>query len=304
MTAAVATCAKSTLNLKASTWKKVRIYQLATLQEFFGGKNLTEITTDEIESYRRVRSSAIRASSVNNELRVLRTVLNYAAEMSYPTAKPKMKRLPQRGQGRTQSWTEKDLARLFAEARRESHELVRLLVFLANTGCRKGEALACEWDWIDFDEAMIRIPSNAYWQPKNGKPREVPMSDACCSVLAGPRLSNRWVFPKSSGERYVDFPKDAFWAARDRAKLVGGPHTLRHTCASHFLRAVPDLFLLGQVLGHSHQRVTELYTHLLPGHLARARNAVNLGPTLQTVAETVAKKAETPESTKKIHSRH
>jgi hypothetical protein len=67
---------------------------------------------------------------------------------------------------------------------------------------------------------------------------------------------------------------------------------------------VPDLFLLAHVLGHSHQRVTELYAHLLPDHLARARNAVNLGPTLQTVAATVATKAETAKFPKKIHTRH
>jgi integrase len=107
------------------------------------------------------------------------------------------------------------------------------------------------------------------------------MSDACRAVLTGPRASARWVFPKGSGDRYVDFPKDAFWAARKRAKLSGGPHTLQHIFASHFLQKVPDLFLLAHVLGHSHQRVTELYAHLLPDHLARARNAVNFGPTLQ-----------------------
>jgi hypothetical protein len=52
----------------------------------------------------------------------------------------------------------------------------------------------------------------------------------------------------------------------------GGPHKARHTFASHFLRARPDLFLLGRVLGRSHSRVTELYGHLLPDHLAEARN--------------------------------
>jgi integrase len=179
-----------------------------------------------------------------------------------------------------------------------------MLVFLANTGCRKGEAIACEWDWIDFDSNMIRIPSNEAWQPKNGKPREVPISGACMSVLTGPRASERWVFPKVSGERYVDFPKDRFWAARNRAKLTGGPHTLRHTFASHFLRAVPDISLLALVLGHSHTRVTELYAHLLPGHLERARNAVNLAPALQTMAATMATKTESAILPKKTHKRH
>ena len=66
-------------------------------------------------------------------------------------------------------------------------------------------------------------------------------------------------------------------ARRDDPKapaLKGGPHKARHTYASHFLRTRPDLFLLGRVLGHSHSRVTELYGHLLPDHLAEARNVV------------------------------
>ncbi|MGO8999391.1 MAG: tyrosine-type recombinase/integrase [Polyangiaceae bacterium] len=232
------------------------------------------------------------------------TVLRYAEELGYPTAKPRLRKLPPRGQARVNVWTLAEINGLLAEARKESSELLRMFVFLLNTGCRKGELLACEWDWIDFDAEMIRIPSTEYWQAKNGLPREVPMSDACRAVCSVPRASARWVFPKASGERYVEFPKDAFWAARKRAGLTGGPHTFRHTFASHFLQSVPDLFLLAQVLGHSHHRVTELYAHLLPDHLARARNAVNLGPVLQTVARTVAAGTGSSNSSTKIHKRH
>ena len=34
--------------------------------------------------------------------------------------------------------------------------------------------------------------------------------------------------------------------------------------------------LLAQILGHSHTRVTEIYAHLTPEHLARARNMVSI----------------------------
>ena len=34
-----------------------------------------------------------------------------------------------------------------------------------------------------------------------------------------------------------------------------------------------DLLLTARVLGHSHERVTEIYAHLLPGHLDRAKDA-------------------------------
>jgi hypothetical protein len=59
--------------------------------------------------------------------------MNYAADIGYPAAKPKIKKLPQRGQRRAQAWTSEALARLFAQARKESPELVRLLAFPVHT---------------------------------------------------------------------------------------------------------------------------------------------------------------------------
>jgi integrase len=290
-------------NLKPSTWKNSRRYQLATLMAFFRGSRLTSITTEEVERYKRDRLKDVGRTSVNNETRLLGTVLRYARDLGYPCATPKIKRLKPLGEGRVRTWTQDEVGRLFEESRKEPGELARILIFLANTGCRKGEALAAEWDWMDFESEMIRIPSNAYWQPKNGLPREIPMSDRCRAILSMPRASDRWVFPNMWKGRYTVFPKQLFLAARKRAKLKGGVHTLRHTFASVFLKNVPDLFLLSQVLGHSHERVTELYAHLLPEHLARARNAVNLGPTLKTMVPTMAKAKKTQNLPRKTGTR-
>ena len=87
------------------------------------------------------------------------------------------------------------------------------------------------------------------------------------------------------GDRYAFWPKLQFDRARKAARLQGGPHTLRHTFASHFLKQVPDLFLLARVLGHSDTRVTKLYSHLLPEHLARARNAVRFALPVHVTAK-------------------
>ncbi len=72
-----------------------------------------------------------------------------------------------------------------------------------------------------------------------------------------------------------EFPDNAWRrVVVEHAKLKGGPHKARHTFASHLLAAKPDLFLLGRILGHSHSRVTELYSHLIPEHLVAARDVV------------------------------
>ncbi len=274
-------------NLKESTWRKSRKYQVANLIEFFGSMRLTAIDTGVVEDFKSERIDEVGRTTVNNELRLLGTILRYGRELGFPCGTPKIVKLKV-GERRVRAWTRDELELLFVKARSISVDLQRMIIFLVNTGCRKGEAIAAEWDWIDFDAGMIRIPSNEYWQPKNGKPREVPMSDACRAILSLSPKSDRWVFPNRSLRRYAEFPKDLFWDARDAAGLTGGVHQLRHTFASHFLQEVPDLFLLAQVLGHSHQRTTELYAHLLPGHLERARNAVNLGPKLETMVRTMA----------------
>lgn len=263
-------------HLRESTWNKVRQYQVGTLINHFGGLKLTEITTAEVERFKTSRK--VGATSVNNELRVLSVILRWARDAGFPCATPKIKRLPVKGSDRVHVWGASQILRLFESTQKEAPELLPLLVFLANTGCRKGEGIACEWSWIDLPGRMVRIPSNEVWRPKNGKPREVPISDALAVVLNGPKRSPQWVFPNRFGDRYAEFPKDLFSKLRSAAGLKGGPHTLRHSFASLFLAKCPDMFLLASVLGHSHSRVTELYSHLLPDHLNRARNAVDIAP--------------------------
>lgn len=267
-------------HLAASTWGKVRRYQIETLCLHFGKLKLTDISLASIEAYKTKRARDVKPSSVNNELRILRTVLNWAKSMGYPCAIAAFKKLPIRGAPRVHVWSPDQIGALYDAAAAVAPELVPMLVFLANTGCRKGEAIACEWSWIDTSKAMVRIPSNDAWRPKNGMPREVPISGALGRALERQRARGpcTWTFPNRSGDRYAEFPKDLFAKVREKAGLVGGPHTLRHSFASAFLAARPDMFLLAQVLGHSHTRMTAIYSHLLPDHLERARGAVDIGP--------------------------
>lgn len=274
-------------HLRPSTFR-VRAYQLASLNEHLGDLKLTEFGPEAIDGYKSKRD--VKASSVNNELRVLGTILNWARTLGKPVPDFKIKRLPERGAGRCRVWSLVELERLFEAARADTPEILPVFVFLVNTGCRKGEAIAAEWDWIDLAGGMVRIPVNDFWRPKSGRPREIPLSDALRAALAGPRRDERWLFPSRLGGRYAQFPKQTYGRIRTAAGLVGGAHTMRHTFASHFLAAVPDMFLLAKILGHSHQRVTELYSHLLPEHLSRARNAVNIGPAIKTMAVAVAGK--------------
>lgn len=266
-------------HLKKRTWSN-RTYTIANLVEHFGSLKLTEIQVGTVDEYKRQRRhvDGIKASTINDELKVLRAILAYASELGVPVSRAKFKDLPTHGvKRRAIAWTEREVERLLAKVRERAPELEAIVVFLLNTGCRKGEALALEWRSVDLKRRLVSIEPSEEWQPKDGEARLIPISDALYPWLKKKGRSKRWVFPNRKGERFAYWPQRGFDAARAAAKLAGGPHTCRHTFATHFLYGNPDLHLLARLLGHSTSYVTELYSHLLPDHLAMARNVVSLG---------------------------
>lgn len=268
------------VRLKARTWKN-RTYTLKVLNKFFHGFKLTEIKRPLVERYQNARiADKIAPSTINDEVKVLRAVMQHAINGGVPCATLDIPDLPVRRSKKITAWSEEQVAALLSSVKERSRHIYGLVLFLLNTGCRKGEALALEWHNVDLRNRLVRIWPNDEWQPKNGEAREIPISDPLLLYFnQTPRTSPRWVFPADTGERYAFWPQLAFDRARKAAGLKGGPHTTRHTYSSHFLKKVPDLYLLARILGHSDITVTKLYAHLLPDHLERARNAVMFGIT-------------------------
>ena len=266
-------------HLKALSWQG-RQYHLDTLNRFLGGLRLNEITAERIDAFQTARAACVANSTVNSEVMSLSAVLTYARKIGFDIKKPDWTPLPVRGHGRVKYWTLDEVQRLYdAAAQVRCESFAAMLVFLINTGCRKGEAVAAEWSWVDFERGMLRIPSNEAWQPKNGLPREVPLSDALRTTLERMDRRTPYLFrpPTGGGIRYAEFPKHYWNETRKRAGVIGNIHRTRHTYASMFLATTPNLPLLAKVLGHGATRVTQIYAHLDPRHLEQARNAVNVG---------------------------
>lgn len=265
--------------LGANTWRKVRRYQVAQLVSFFGSYRLSEITTALVDSYSAARKAEVQPTTVNNELRVLGTMLRWAREdLGLPVrADLRFRRLRPNAR-RVRTWSEADVQRLFTTTERDDPALLPMVLFLLNTGCRKGEAIAARWDWWNPRRRLLSIGPTDDWSPKSRRPREVPLPDRMARVLARLARTSPWIFPSAIGEHFLEFPNKRFAALVAAAGLKGGPHTARHTYASMFLAAKPDLPLLASILGHSTTRTTELYAHLLPDWQERARNVVDLMP--------------------------
>jgi integrase len=179
------------LHLKGNTWYK-RSSLLSFLMKHFGELKLTEIHGRAVDDYKKTRRDAgLKPVSINNELRVLRIILNFARlERKLPVADVHIKFLEE-DERRVRAWTRKEIDRLLIALKKEAAELLPIVLCLLNTGMRKGEALALTWPQIDFERREVRIWPSDEWQPKDKEPREVPISD------------DLWPFFKRSGDAAV-----------------------------------------------------------------------------------------------------
>lgn len=292
------------------TWQG-RAGVLATLTEHFGKTALNKFTAADFYKYQTERGKAVGPVRVNDELRHMCTALNYARKLKLSVVVPDVEDLPEpRERGKVRAWTDQDIKKLYAAIQKEADSLLGIVATLLNTGMRRGEVLALEWNWVDIDRRLIFIQPNEFWRPKDNEPREVSIADVMLPWLKvdeKDRDDPVYVFPArrrkrkdpktgeprwTSGGRYKFWPQRKFDRAVKLAGLKGGPHMLRHTYASHFLKAVPDLELLAKVLGHADTRTTKIYTHFMPDHLERARNAVNIGPGPAVVPDAPSRKSK------------
>lgn len=152
-----------------------------------------------------------------------------------------------------------------------------ILELLYSSGLRVSEVAGLTVEDINLREGLVKA------RGKGKKERIIPVGGKAVDALKS-YLIERMLFKKKkssaaggaafflnrNGGRLTDRQIRRVVVKYARALGIGGqigPHTLRHTFATHLLIGGADLRSIQEMLGHSSLSTTQKYTHLDIGHL-------------------------------------
>ncbi len=146
-----------------------------------------------------------------------------------------------------------------------------ILELLYSSGLRVSEISGLNVDEVNIREGLVKVKG------KGKKERILPVGTKAAEALKS-YMVERILLKKRDSALFLN-RSDTRLAERSirrivvkYAKLTGitaaiGPHTLRHTFASHLLQSGADLRVIQELLGHSSLSTTQKYTHLDITHL-------------------------------------
>jgi len=270
----------SALTLEGRSPHSVRAYRrdleplLAALPDRLDGVHPADLR----DHFRAQQQSGRSPSSINRAIAAARSFFNFLVDNRVLDSSPavSLRSIRVGPSLAPKHLTVEEVDRLLAEPQLENGAGVRdlaLLAFLYNTGLRVGELCA-------LNRADVQLPEDGWGQVqlvgKGRRLRWVPLNSnarrALEDYLAQRQDDNPALFLNRSGERF---------SVRGVALLVNrylrrigvtdrsGPHLLRHTFATHALRARPNLRAVQELLGHSSVTTTQRYTHMEAEDLRR-----------------------------------
>ena len=252
----------------------------ATLQSFrgyvqfrLGDRGPDELTPRDILEYvdylRRERHNG--ASAVNRQVTILRSFYRAIVAMAhlesrlnpmanFPKIKAAAKKLPV-------FLNEDEVRMLLATPRTDTVLGLRdraLLTLLYATGIRASECAGMTEGDVNLGDQTIRVIG------KGGNERTIPLNIGVVGVLAqyrqvrGP-LSRRDSFFRSRNgkgmSRYAIFERVRRFGRKAKIQKVLSPHRLRHTFATHLVKARVNLVTIRDLLGHRCISSTQIYFH-------------------------------------------
>lgn len=245
------------------------------LKPFFKGQPISQISTFDLERYKRHRKEVDAANAtINRELALLSHIFNRSVEWGWLDKVPcKTKKLKEEN-ARIAYLTKEQAGRLLKEARNDSNPYIYLFIFIGlETAMRRMEILSIQLENIDLSRQIIYIP-----QAKAGA-REQPINKRLATFLReyiayNVPVDQPWLFPatKSKLGHTVAIEKPFRRVVKaiglDPGEIVR--HSLRHTAITYLVQAGVDLPTVQRISGHKTLQMVVRYSHQNGTHIKQA----------------------------------
>ena len=258
------------------------------LNPYLGRIALTRITKETIEEMIVALQRKIKPKTINNTIKLLKSILRTAREWKYIQENPAEFIKNMKVDKPEMAFYNPEEIQLLIRHSRGKYKAINLVAVL--TGMRKSEILALQWGDIDWKAKTIYVRRSIFWKPKKAvmegenrwqfstpktkkSYRTIVMSPELEKALEIHRISAKvnpqdLVFCNKEGNP-IDpdnlnkrgfFPAIAFAGLR-KIRF----HDLRHTYTSILLDTGENIKFIQKQLGHaSIQTTIDRYAHLMP----------------------------------------
>ncbi|EFK10192.1 site-specific recombinase, phage integrase family [delta proteobacterium NaphS2] len=181
-------------------------------------------------------------------------------------------KLPKVENQRMRFLTDEEGDQLLAGLKERSQQLHDICLLSLDSGLRAYEIFSLSWNRVDLDQKLVKVFDS------KGKDRVVYLTDRTVNMLRGLPRDNGLVFKSRTGEQIKEISNsfhrevdslgwnDGVKSHKDRLVF----HSLRHSYASRLVARGVDLYVVGQLMGHSDLTMTKRYSHLRPDTLQAA----------------------------------
>lgn len=239
--------------------------RIKLLIEEFGEYRLASLTSTQVAKFRDKRLKVVGPQTVIHEINMLNRVLK-AATMDWGIALPgglptALVRKPTKPRGRDRRVSQDELQKILDAT--DSDELAAVVNLAVETGMRRGEIAALDWQHVDFKNKYAYLP-----ETKTDTPRKVPLSSRAIKALK--------TLPQKKQGRVFKLQAESMSQAFERACEPHRAnisdirfHDLRHEATSRLFERGFTMMEVATVTGHKTLEMLKRYTHLRAEDLAK-----------------------------------
>lgn len=242
------------------------------LRHFGKDTFLHEITDDDVSRYVAKRRGMVSNSTVNREVKVLRSIFRMA-RYSWKvdiSEMPDFRRhmLPEPA-ARDRYLTPDEAKRLIDSAVDHLEGPIRCALY---TGLRLGNVVGLDWSQINLDRREIAVKVKDL--KPGGKVHVIPIVESLFVMFVNMGQKERGPVFTYRGKPIKKFRRSFKTACRKAGIEDFRFHDLRHTCASWLVQAGIPLDVVQDILGHHDITMTRRYAHRATDAKRKALEAV------------------------------